>query len=737
MIIINKEKDCGKFASGTTIKTSITVGNKFKKDIGREKNQEFSNLEIDLLQENKVSNIHNFHKSYSTAKSGKTRKTILDNYNVAKKTSFDFLRDSLNNPSIIKTNLYSSNIRKKFSEDLLNKKDREEYESLRFKEIKKNQYEEKPQNYISAGKAISEENIEEEFKLETEIDLKTNYNEEKKFKTEIISFKEEFASKKQDNYNYLYLELKKSRNEEFMISNQLESKNIQIHSVEKNILNYCSENNKKIFECSKVQDNLKNENNKQFQDYETIISPKISLLGISLHEENNNFPRENDKSEKLYKHSRKISDELPKTNFNIHSVVRNIIKDQLKNDKKIIEDYSESKEKEIMKFYFNDSKIENNNSNDIKFEILNKNNFRLNKSFNNNLSQNIENESSLNIININKNNNRNKFLKSRTKLNDISNIKSISSRKLISSNLSVSPISPFVNSKLIQEESSKICFINQDFISNSNTKKIFNIKKLSSKFEKSEITRFISKNKEDISDLALLETTKKINDKEFEIVKNLKFYNNNNFPLIVENQNKEQLEHSISLQENIFLKYDLSIHHEIEIFFKGKKEIIVNSQKMIVIHSTRSYTFPCKDPSRFSCQKISFTKASKIDYFKNFLKGYTKIILIGTLTLILWLYIAVFVKSIYKQYGNGIFKICVMPLISMLFVKLVIIMNIMFLIATIILYFKGKEFINTAKKNLLMIVFFKALVPPLALNHFTAIVTYQNFIEIKKKYLTK
>jgi len=184
-----------------------------------------------------------------------------------------------------------------------------------------------------------------------------------------------------------------------------------------------------------------------------------------------------------------------------------------------------------------------------------------------------------------------------------------------------------------------------------------------------------------------------------------------------------------------FKKYDnnyLSTANEIEVHFKGKKEVIKKPKGFIVKISARNYIFPIKDSSKISSQTISIIKASVFSNLNNLIKTYTKIILIGTIYLFLWLFIAVFVESIYKQYGNNVFKICVMPLISMLFIKLVFIVNIMLLIATIIIYFRGKAYLNNAKNNIITTIIFQALVPPLALNHFSAITSYQSFCHMKR-----
>jgi len=177
----------------------------------------------------------------------------------------------------------------------------------------------------------------------------------------------------------------------------------------------------------------------------------------------------------------------------------------------------------------------------------------------------------------------------------------------------------------------------------------------------------------------------------------------------------------------------LAITNEIAVHFKGKKEEIKKQKRFIVKIAARNFVFHCKDSSKFSSHTISIVEASVFSHLMNLIKIYVKILLVGTIYLFIWFYIAIFVESIYKQYGKNVFKICVIPLISMLFIKLVIFVNIRLLIAACILYFKGKEYVNNKKNNLLMTIVFKALVPPLALNHFSAILSYQSFCEVKRR----
>lgn len=200
-----------------------------------------------------------------------------------------------------------------------------------------------------------------------------------------------------------------------------------------------------------------------------------------------------------------------------------------------------------------------------------------------------------------------------------------------------------------------------------------------------------------------------------------------------EYRNEKLSPNDLKLNTNTQVQKSLTISSEVDIFIQGKKEIIESPKKFIAKYYSRSFIFPTKYSSIFSCNSISFIEPSNFDDIKSIIKGNIKIIIILIIYLILWIYIAVFVQVIYVKYGKNIIEICVMPLVSMLFTKLVIVVNIMILIATAILYFKGKEFINSTKHNMFMRIIFTTLVPPIALNHFSAILTYQSFAKLKKR----
>ena len=152
-----------------------------------------------------------------------------------------------------------------------------------------------------------------------------------------------------------------------------------------------------------------------------------------------------------------------------------------------------------------------------------------------------------------------------------------------------------------------------------------------------------------------------------------------------------------------------------------------NPKKFVFIFDKRTFIFPIKDSSNITCQKIMISETDKLNDLLVFIKAFSKFFIILVLYLILWLYIAVFIQCIYQQYGKNIFKICVVPLIFMLFLKMVITVNVMIFISSLILYYKGSDYVNNTKSSFIIKIIFKVLVPPIALNHYSAITSYLAF----------
>jgi len=162
---------------------------------------------------------------------------------------------------------------------------------------------------------------------------------------------------------------------------------------------------------------------------------------------------------------------------------------------------------------------------------------------------------------------------------------------------------------------------------------------------------------------------------------------------------------------------------------KNTNKFSKNSKKIMSIKN-RSYLFQGNNKNQFSCVEISIESLRSFNNLAILIKSDIKTILVFLLYIYLWIYLMIFITAIYRQYGDNIFKICVMPLISMLVIKLAITFNVMMFLSTIILYFWGDFFMSTHKPPLLKMIIFKALVPPLAFLHYRALKTFRDLIKI-------
>jgi len=168
-----------------------------------------------------------------------------------------------------------------------------------------------------------------------------------------------------------------------------------------------------------------------------------------------------------------------------------------------------------------------------------------------------------------------------------------------------------------------------------------------------------------------------------------------------------------------------------DMFYESNKFNKRSKRYKIFDFKSRHYIFPT-NKNVFSCQQISIIDPPILDYFAIFIKKQIKTILIILIYLFVWINSIVFIQSIYKQYGKNIIQICIMPLISMLAIKLTITFNIMMLLTTIILYKWGEYFITNSKLPLIPMIIFKGLVPPIAFHHYVALNTFLLLIKNNK-----
>lgn len=101
-------------------------------------------------------------------------------------------------------------------------------------------------------------------------------------------------------------------------------------------------------------------------------------------------------------------------------------------------------------------------------------------------------------------------------------------------------------------------------------------------------------------------------------------------------------------------------------------------------------------------------------------------VIMGIYTIIS-LYLAIFIQSIYAQYADNVFMLCIFPIISLLVIKLTITINIILFMSTVVMYVFGNKIYNNKKINLCRI-FYYCIVPIIAANHHNSILSFRQII---------
>jgi hypothetical protein len=194
----------------------------------------------------------------------------------------------------------------------------------------------------------------------------------------------------------------------------------------------------------------------------------------------------------------------------------------------------------------------------------------------------------------------------------------------------------------------------------------------------------------------------------------ISLFNNDNSQLNLVNKNKK-------------IKI-ISIEKVNDFYYIAKKERKNKKYSKLFLIKERSFNLIIKN-TKIICFQISITNYVSIIDKKQLTRSYMKTVLVVLLYFILWFYLAVFIQDIYMQYADNIIKLCVMPLVSMIVIKLCITVNILILIATIILYFFGKYYLSRRpeKYELIPFIVLKAFVPDLAFKHYQALNMYLQY----------
>lgn len=127
-----------------------------------------------------------------------------------------------------------------------------------------------------------------------------------------------------------------------------------------------------------------------------------------------------------------------------------------------------------------------------------------------------------------------------------------------------------------------------------------------------------------------------------------------------------------------------------------------------------------------------YTPKFNLNNIKTIFLGTCKLILILLIICSIWVCLLFVIAEIYTNYGENIFKICIMPLISTLIVNLFIVSNLLILVSSYLMITKG-VFIYSIKSFSFLKLIFNALVPKTASNSHQSILLYKGIIDKIKK----
>lgn len=320
------------------------------------------------------------------------------------------------------------------------------------------------------------------------------------------------------------------------------------------------------------------------------------------------------------------------------------------------------------------------------------------------------------------NNNNNKYarISSDFKLNKIDNLNltDLTEHKLLNF-LNIDNLEAFAEQKYQDSIDGKLHVSNINKQDNIYQNSFLLIKsKKSSKFEKSDFPFSMTNQKQNNLLDSCLITNKNIDS--------FSAFNNSL------NNTIKEAKKGISNVEHLLLfkkaqKYGLE---QFQINFASSKPVKRKPKYFFLNHERRKFSL-AESTSDITCEVISIVPLRPVSFYFMKARVYIKIIIIFLLYAILLLLISVMIHGIYKKYGTNIIKICFMPLVTMLVTKLIFVINFFIFIQTLILYYKGKYYLNSLKREFFKNVIFRFFLSPLALNHYDAILSYNSVFSNK------
>jgi hypothetical protein len=188
-------------------------------------------------------------------------------------------------------------------------------------------------------------------------------------------------------------------------------------------------------------------------------------------------------------------------------------------------------------------------------------------------------------------------------------------------------------------------------------------------------------------------------------------------------------------QNEIEKEKELIIDNNESLFFANSKKINPNKKyKKLILIDKRELLKKRNKDKNIECFSIKIINPTEFRNKNTYILTIIKSLIFVIITFYIYYNLMIFINTIHKNFGDKILQMCIMPVISMLFIQLFINMSINILITTILLIKWGKQRLFYHKAHIIKKFLFDIFVPPLALELYSGVLIYQSIFNKFEKF---
>ena len=185
-------------------------------------------------------------------------------------------------------------------------------------------------------------------------------------------------------------------------------------------------------------------------------------------------------------------------------------------------------------------------------------------------------------------------------------------------------------------------------------------------------------------------------------------------------------------EENLFEK-QFKIIKQISILFKREKYFKRKKiQNFCVTFSEFSYKSVTNELNKIMMTSLQIIDREYLDEdFKNKRRrSLLKTIFIVIILISSYIFLFILVTDIYNKYEENIFKICISPLLTVVFSKYIITQSIMIFVHSFFMFYFGEKFYKDNRKTLNPLgIVFRYVIPGVSKANHKGLLTFRNFYE--------